>query len=91
MYSSDEFALRRQGREAAIKALQQEIQVLNDKLAVMSGQYSSSELKQQVNKFKKEWKRASSPKQQNSLLKSVVTRILYDRNNDNVDLRIIYK
>lgn len=91
VYSSDEFALRRQGREAAIKALQQEIQVLNDKLAVMSGQYSSSELKQQVNKFKKEWKRASSPKQQNSLLKSVVTRILYDRNNDNVDLRIIYK
>lgn len=91
VYSADEFALRRQGREAAIKASQQEIQALNDKLAVMSGQYSSSELKKQVNKFKKEWKRASSPKQQNSLLKSVVTRILYDRNGDNVDLRIIYK
>ena len=79
------------GKEAANKALQQEIKGINDKLEVMSEQYINSEIKQQVNKFKKEWKRASSPKQQNSLLKSVVTRILYDRNNDNVDLRIIYK
>jgi len=91
VYSADVFALRRQEREAAIKVLHKEIQAMNEQLATMSGQYSGAELKQQLKQFKKEWKRASSPKQQNSLIKSVVTRILYDRLGDDIDLRIVYK
>ena len=91
VYSADVFALRRQEREAAINVLHKEIQAMNEQLAAMSGQYSGAELKQQLKQFKKEWKRASSPKQQNSLIKSVVTRILYDRLGDDIDLRIVYK
>ena len=91
VYSADEFAQRRQGREVVIKALHKEVQAMNEQLATISGQYSGAELKQQLKQFKKNWKRASSPKQQNSLIKSVVTRILYDRTGDDIDLRIIYK
>ncbi|WP_434512014.1 hypothetical protein [Desulfitobacterium sp. AusDCA] len=48
------------------------------------------ELENKIKMFKKQWRKATTAKEQNDLLKTIVKRIFYNRERDNVTLEIEY-
>lgn len=86
-YDINDFADAKKRREPIIKKLKQEIIKLESKSDYI---YSDKELEKLVSNFKKNWHNATTPEEQNQLLRSIVKKIYYDREGDTVIFEIEY-
>ena len=83
------FAEEKKKLDVKIKNTKKEIQRLEDEVSSAT-LYTKQELDAKIEMFKKNWLKATTPKEQNDLLKTIVKRIFYDRQGDNVVLEIEY-
>ncbi|WP_313232107.1 recombinase family protein [Tissierella praeacuta] len=88
-YTSIEYQKFKKLLNEKIKDIKKEIAKI-EKDIINATSYSRKELEQKINKFKKEWKKAKTAQEQNVLLKTIVKRIEYDRNGDDVTLEVEY-
>ncbi len=89
VYNLTEFAEEKKKLDAKIKNTKKEIHRLEDEVSSAS-LYTKQELDAKIELFKKNWLKATTPKEQNDLLKTVVKRIFYNRQGDNVVLEVEY-
>jgi site-specific DNA recombinase len=88
--SLSDFAERKKVNEAKINQLKREIVDIESQLEGMM-RYTKDEIQQLMNEFKDNWQQATTSKEQNQLLKSLVNRIWYDREGDTITFEIEYK
>ncbi|NBI06086.1 recombinase family protein [Senegalia massiliensis] len=72
-----------------IKDKKQKKQELEEKIA-STKRMSKEELNSRIKYFKNNWRKCTTPKQQNNLLKTIVKRINYDREGYNITLEVEY-
>lgn len=89
IYSLQEFILRKKPQEKLINKLSKEIKLIEDEKNKLS-LLNSDELLKRIEKFKIEWDQKTTAKEKNILLRSIVSKIHYDRNDNEVTLEIEY-
>lgn len=89
VYNLQEFGEAKKELDVKIRTINKEIEKLEDEIANAT-KYTKNELEQKMKVFKRKWKKATTAKEQNTLLKSITKRILYNRDGDTVTLEIEY-
>lgn len=89
VYNLTEFAEEKKKLDDKIKRVKKEIRVLEEEISSAT-LYTQQELKARIDQFKKDWPNATTAKEQNDLLRTIVKRIFYDRQGDNVILEVEY-
>ncbi|MEG6585418.1 recombinase family protein [Dendrosporobacter sp. 1207_IL3150] len=84
------FLERKKMREEQIQAMKEEIEDLKLVIQEQSDMPSMEKLKQQIKVFKDKWMRLESVQERNRLLKRIVGKIMYHREDNNVYLGIQY-
>lgn len=87
VYSLEQFSYRKTPIENKIKDLKRRIVELEHEIQGTS-KINDNELSQRISYFMENWQNATTPKEQNDLLKTIVKKIYYDRNDDEVILEI---
>lgn len=86
-YDINDFADAKKRREPKIKKLKQEIIELENQNDYI---YSDKEIEKLVEDFKKNWHNATTPTEQNQLLRSLVKKIYYNREGNTITFEIEY-
>ena len=89
VYNLQEFGAEKKILDAKIKNINKDID-FNEKYISNATSYTKAELENKVKIFKKQWKKATTAKEQNNLLKTIIKHIFYNREGDNVTLEIEY-
>ena len=74
----------------SLERLRNEVDDLEGELEVQKEKMTTNELKQKVQTFKSNWQKATTMQEQNLLLRSIVSRIHYTREESNVIFEIEY-
>ncbi|WFD11317.1 recombinase family protein [Tepidibacter hydrothermalis] len=89
VYSIEEFQERKKEKDKQIKQIKNEVVFLSNE-SEKTKKYTKDELKEKIQEFKDRWKETCNSKEQNMLLKTIVKKIIYDRNGDSVSLEVEY-
>lgn len=89
IYTMSQFAERKKVRDEAINKLRREL-IEMEKENQSSKTYSIDVLKQKAKEFKKGWENSVSSNEKNLLLKSIIKRIDYDREGDNISFNLTW-
>jgi DNA invertase Pin-like site-specific DNA recombinase len=84
------FLERKKSREEQIQALKKDIEDLKLVIQEQSNMPSIEKLKQQIKVFRETWRHLESVQERNRLLKRIVGKIMYHREDNNVYLGIQY-
>lgn len=87
VYDISDYIDTKKEREPVIQRLKKEIAELENKNEYI---YTNEELEKMIDNFKKNWHKASTPAEQNQLLRSLVKKIYYDREGNTVTFEIEY-
>lgn len=85
------FLERKATREAGIKKLQEEIKELAVLAEAEEARPTLQNIKRRIQRFKEEWWKVTSPKEQNMLLAAIVDKIYYNREGKIIYLSVQYK
>jgi len=88
-FTTFEFAKMKKAQDDKIRKIKLELEKLEEVNPEIK-QVSKVELKMRIANFKKSWQKAITSKQKNILLKSIVNKIYYDRDGNNVTFEIEY-
>lgn len=89
IYSLEDFMVRKKPQEKLINKLSKEIKLIEEdknKLSLLS----SDELLKRIEEFKVNWEKKTTGKEKNILLRSMVSKIYYNRSDNQVTLEIEY-
>ncbi|WP_099190808.1 recombinase family protein [Tepidibacter mesophilus] len=89
VYTLEQFLNRKEPVEKDIEKLKNEVINLEEEIGKIRI-LNTDELEDRIKYFKNNWNKATTPKEQNDLLKAIVNKIYYNRQDDEVDLEIIY-
>jgi len=89
VYNLTEFGEEKKKLDDKIKNLRKNIDRIENEIASVTT-YTRAELNSRIEEFKIKWQKASTPQEQNILLKTIVKRIIYNRQDDNVVLEVEY-
>ncbi|MDF2503052.1 recombinase family protein [Clostridium sp.] len=87
IFNDEDFIEIKQITQPNIKKIKNEIKELQSKNYV---QYTKEELEEKINDFKDRWKNIENDEEKNRLLRTIVSKIWYNRINDDVTLEIEY-
>ncbi|AFM41043.1 site-specific recombinase, DNA invertase Pin [Desulfosporosinus acidiphilus SJ4] len=89
IYTLAEFSERKKAQETLIESLKAEIQELKN-TPQREFNLPPEELENRICEFKSLWEKGASPKEINTLMKSIVKKIFYDRTDNEVTFEIEY-